>query len=181
MLQLSVVSGVTLSGVSVPNLPDLKGTDLTSRMNTPEKPPSKMPIFSSSASLLLAAVEAICVFVISANGIAAVVGSTGIVLAEGARIFHQAAIRLPLLAVATLIAVFNLWMLLNTWHLRRAPAARWRIRPLQPSQRRRIGAIAILSVVTLLLVAAELFFHHKLHGSAFASVPHTSSHFQVPS
>jgi len=150
-------------------------------MRTPEKPVNRAAIASSGASLLLAAVEAVCVFVVGANGVAALVGSSGIVLAEGARIFHQAAIRLPLLALATGVALFNLWMLLNSWRLRRAPAAQWRIRPLQAHERRRIGLIAVLS--TLLFVTAELFLHHKLHGSAFARTrpAQFSSSFQLPS
>ena len=86
----------------------------------------------------------------------------------GARLFHQAAIRLPLLALATAIALFNLWMLLNTWRLRRAPTAQWRLRPLPASKRRQIALVAALSLLTLVLVGAELFVHHKLHGSAFA-------------
>jgi hypothetical protein len=133
-------------------------------------------VASSGTSLFLATIEAVCVFVVSANGVAALVGSSGIVLAEGARVFHQAAIRLPLLALATAIALFNLWMLLNTWRLRRAATAQWRLRLLSVSERRQIAAIAVLSLLTLVFVGAELFVHHKLHGSAFAgTLPHSDS------
>jgi hypothetical protein len=137
-------------------------------MRTLEKTGDRTALVSSGASLFLATIEAVCVFVVSANGVAAVVGSSGIVLVEGARIFHEAAIRLPLLAVATLIALLNLWMLFNTWRLRRSGAAQWRIRPLQARERRRMIVIAALSVITLLFVALELFLHLRLHGSAFA-------------
>jgi len=127
-------------------------------------------VASGGVSLFLATVEAVCVFVVSANGVAALVGSSGIVLAEGARIFHQAAIRLPLLGLATVVAVFNLWMLLKVWRLRRASAAQGPMRPLATSERRQMALIAVLSTLTLLLVGAELFVHHKLHGSAFAGL-----------
>jgi hypothetical protein len=137
-------------------------------MRTPEKPDDRTALVSSGASLLLATIEAVCVFVVSANGVAALVGSSGIVLVEGARIFHEAAIRLPLLALATVIALLNLWMLFNTWRLRRSGASQWRMRPLQARERRRMMVIAALSVVTLLFVALELFLHHRLHGSAFS-------------
>jgi hypothetical protein len=152
-------------------------------MRTPEKPNDRTALLSSGASLLLATIEAVCVFVVSANGVAALVGSSGIVLVEGARIFHQPAIRLPLLALATVIALFNLWMLFNSWRLRRAQAAQWRIRPLQAPERRRMALIAALSVIALLFVAAELFLHHRLHGSAFSrTLPtHASLRFQLPS
>ena len=137
-------------------------------MQNSENVHGRIGIASSGASLFLATVEAVCVFVVSANGVAAIVGSSGIVLAESARIFHQAAIRLPLLSLATLIAVFNLWMLLKAWRLRRTSAAQGGSRPLPPSERRRIALIAVLSILTLFFVGAELFVHHKLHGSAFA-------------
>ena len=98
----------------------------------------------------------------------------------GARLFHQAAIRLPLLALATAIALFNLWMLLNTWRLRRAPTAQWRLRPLPASKRRQIALIVALSLLTLVIVGAELFVHHKLHGSAFAgTLPTQTNRYSV--
>jgi len=137
-------------------------------MRNSEQRNGRIGVASSGTSLFLATIEAVCVFVVSANGVAALVGSSGIVLAGGARLFHQAAIRLPLLALATAIALFNLWMLLNTWRLRRAPTAQWRLRPLPASKRRQIALIAALSLLTLVIVGAELFVHHKLHGSAFA-------------
>lgn len=137
-------------------------------MRTPEKLGDRTALVSSGASLLLATIEAVCLFVVSANGVAVVAGSTGIALVEGAHIFHQAAIRLPLLSVATIVALLNLWMLFNSWRLRRSGAARWRIRPLQASERRRKMLIVVLSVTALLFVALELFLHHRLHGSAFA-------------
>src|SRR5579862_7802327 len=128
-----------------PQMPNTN--DDHARMPTPERPNNQTALLSSGASLLLATIEAICVLVVSANGVAALVGSSGIVLAEGARIFYQASIRVPLLALATCIALFNLWMLFNSWRLRHAGAAQWRLRPLQPSQKRRMALIATLSVI----------------------------------
>ena len=142
-------------------------------MRNSQKLKGRIGVASSGTSLFLATIEAVCVFVVSANGVAALVGSSGIVLAGGARVFHQAAIRLPLLALATAIALLNLWMLLNTWRLRRASAAQWRLRPLPASERRQIALIAVLSFLTLVFVAAELFVHHRLHGSAFAGTLRT--------
>lgn len=120
-----------------------------------------------SGSLVLAAIEAICVFFVSANGLIVLVGGATIGLAQGAAFIHAAAIRLPILAVATLGALLNLWLLFNAWNLRRAGSAMWRIKPLTLKERRRIILIAAMSIVTL-LVASELYLHHKEHGSAFA-------------
>lgn len=123
-----------------------------------------------TGSLVLAAVEAICLFLVSANGLIVLLGGAAIGLAQGAAWIHSAAIRLPLLGLAAVGALLNLWLLANSWRLRNATSARWRKKPLLPSERRRIILIATLSVLTLLFVAAELFLHHRFHGSAFASV-----------
>jgi hypothetical protein len=112
------------------------------KMGNSEKVNGRIGVASSGTSLFLATIEAVCVFVVSANGAAALVGSSGIVVAEGARVFHQAAIRLPLLGLAIAIVLFNLWMLLNTWRLRRRPTAQWRLRPLPAAERRQIALIA---------------------------------------
>jgi hypothetical protein len=152
-------------------------------MRNSEKLNGPIGVASSGTSLFLATIEAVCVFVVSANGVAALIGSSGIVLAGGARFFHQAAIRLPLLTFATAVALFNLWTLLNTWRKRRAPAAQSRLRPLSASERRQIAVIAVLSLLTLVFVGAELFVHHRLHGSAFAGTLPTQilSRLEFPS
>ena len=125
-------------------------------------------LWLSSGSLVFAAVEAICLFLVSASALAVALGGSAIILAPAALFFHSAAIRLPILGVAGTIAVLNLLLLLNRWRLRRAPAARWRIQPLTQSERRRVLLIAVMSVLALTLIAAELYLHHKLHSSAFA-------------
>jgi len=158
----------------------LTNRTLMQKMRNSEQLNGRIGVASSGTSMFLATIEAVCVFFVSANGVAALVGSSGIVLAGGARFFHQAAIRLPLLSLATAIALFNLWMLLNTWRLRRAPTAQWRLRPLQASERRQTALIAALSLLTLGLVGAELFVHHKLHGSAFAgTLPTQTNRYSV--
>lgn len=139
-------------------------------MRNSDKTNGRIGMASSGASLFFATVEAVCVFVVGANGVAALVGSSGIVVAEGARIFHQAAIRLPLLGLATVIAVFNLWILLKAWRLRLARTAQSGMHPLAASERSQMALIAVLSILTLVIVGAELLVHRKLHGSAFACV-----------
>jgi hypothetical protein len=130
--------------------------------------PTKGQVMLGSSSLALAAIEAVCLFFVSANGIIVLLGSAAIGLAQGAAWIHTAAIRLPLLGLAAFGALLNLWLLVNAWKLRNAPSARWRKKLLLPNERRRIIFVVVLSTLTLLFVGAELFLHHKLHGSAFA-------------
>jgi hypothetical protein len=137
--------------------------------------PNKRQVLLGSGSLALAAVEAACLFFVSANGLIVMLGGAAVGLAQGAAWIHTAAIRLPLLGLAACGGLLNLWLLVNSWRLRNAPSARWRKRTLLPSERRRIILVATLSILTLLFVGSELFLHHRLHGSAFAS-----NHLRVP-
>jgi len=130
--------------------------------------PSKRQVFLGFGSLAVAAIEAVCVFLVTANGLVLLLGGASIGLVQGAVLFHSAAIRLPLLSLATLGALLNLWLLFNAWRLRRARSAQWRRRPLDGKERRRIVVVGTLSIITLLVVATELFLHHRLHGSSFA-------------
>ncbi len=137
-------------------------------VETGAEKPTKRQVFLGFGSLTLAAVEAVCLFFVTANGLVLLLGGASISLAQGAVLFHATAIRLPLLSLATLGAVLNLWLLFNAWRLRRAPSAQWRRRPLDQKERRRIVIVGALSIITLLVVATELFLHHRLHGSSFA-------------
>ncbi|MGC1903853.1 MAG: hypothetical protein WA715_08550 [Candidatus Acidiferrum sp.] len=130
---------------------------------------SKTQVMLGSGSLALAAIEAACLFFVSANGLSVLLGGAVVGLAQSSARIHTASIRLPLLGLAALGAFLNLWLLVNSWRLRNAPAARWRKKPLLPSERRRNILVAALSILTLLIVGAELFLHHRFHGSAFAS------------
>lgn len=132
--------------------------------------PGKTQVLLGSGSLALAAIEAVCLFLVSANGLIVLSGGAAIGLAQGAAWIHAAAIRLPLLGLAAFGALLNLWLLVNSWKLRNSPSARWRKKPLLPSERRRIILVATLSILALLFVATELFLHHRFHGSAFASM-----------
>jgi hypothetical protein len=130
--------------------------------------PNKKQVFLGLGLLAVAAIEAVCLFFVTANGLVLLLGGASISLAQGAVLFHSAAIRLPLLSFATLGALLNLWLLFNARRLRRASSARWRRRPLDQKERRRFVIVGTLSIITLLVVATELFLHHRLHGSSFA-------------
>jgi hypothetical protein len=132
--------------------------------------PKKTQVLLGFGSLTFAAIEAVCLFLVTANGLAVLLGGASIVLAQGVAFFHSAAIRIPLLSLATIGALLNLWLLFNAWRLRRASSAQWRRKPLEKKERRRITIVATLSILTLMFVAAELFLHHRLHGSSFARV-----------
>ena len=126
---------------------------------------SKKLAATAWGSLLLASIEAACVTFITLNGFSLLIGAGSIGLARWATYLHNIeAIRLPVLALATVGAIANILVVANGWWLRRAPAARWRYRPLTASERRRILLTLGSSAITFAIVVTELLEHKALHG-----------------
>jgi hypothetical protein len=121
-----------------------------------------------SGAVVLAALEAACVFFVGASSAALLSGGVALGALKALDAVHASWIRVPVLFVAAGAALLNLWVLARRWRLRSSPAAQWRIQPLTRGEKLRIALILSMSVLTLALVAAELFLHHKLHGSAFS-------------
>ena len=116
------------------------------------------------SSFALAAAESICVAVVGLSGLRVAIGLSSLIVAGGpATGFHREEIRIPLLALGTVGALVNLFLLWHERRLRSNPAAAWRIQPFTASQRRRRLLEFWLAVVTLLLVAAELTTHPWFH------------------
>jgi len=123
----------------------------------------RMTVIGLSA-LGMAAIEAVCSFLILVNGVATILGLGAITVAGGIVALHAESIRYPLLALATLGAMLNLFGQFNAMRLRNDPAAAWRKRSLTKKQKRRDTLVFTMSIVTLLLVASELLAHWHLHG-----------------
>ncbi len=123
----------------------------------------RLPVKRSWAVLILAFIEAVCVFTVAAAKIGILVGAAGAVLAGWAVILHRDAIRIPVLLVAMTGAGFNLYLIWKRRRLRNSPAAAWRKRPLTKQERVKTALVFWLAVVTLVLGAAEIYFHRLLH------------------
>jgi len=120
-------------------------------------------------SFALAAAESLCVAAVGLSGVRVALGFTSLLAAGAsgpASGWHREALRIPLLTIGAIGALLSLLLLWNEAKLRHNPAAAWRIRPMSPKQRRRRTLQLVLAILTLLLVAAELFthpwFHHEL-------------------
>jgi hypothetical protein len=81
----------------------------------------------------------------------------------GASWLHSEPVRLPLLALATVGSIFNLFVLRNARRLRSKPEAQWRIKPLRFRDKLRNGIVLFASVLTLIMVIAELVFHPSVY------------------
>jgi len=113
----------------------------------------------AGGSFSLALIETVCVFFLSLSKLGILIGLAAFMSAEIASPFHSDRVRVPLLGLAFAGSVANLFLLWNAQHLRNASTAAWRKRPLTSSQRRRIIFLVALSILTILLVAAEFWIH----------------------
>jgi hypothetical protein len=123
----------------------------------------QLPVKRGWAALILAFIEAVCVFTVAAAKVGILVGTVGAVLAGWAVILHRDAIRIPVLLIAMTGATFNLYLIWKRRRLRNSPAAAWRKRPLTKQERVKTALVFWLAVGTLILGALEIYFHHVLH------------------
>ena len=119
--------------------------------------------FLIGGSLLLAALQSVCTAVLTINGIRLAIGLSVFVISGSIfapiRIFHQDAIRIPMLTLAAAGAIVNLLVLAWIWRRRAEHSAQGRKRERSKSGRRSEQAQVILAVLTLMLVGLEMYSH----------------------
>jgi hypothetical protein len=144
---------------------EIKPMEVTSphRANTEEK----LIRAVGGTSFVLALLQSLCVAVLTVSGIRVAIGLTALAAASGifapARGFHQDAIRIPMLWVATIGALVNLGVIAWIRHLRARPAAQWRRRELSGKQKRSERLQIVLAFATLFLVGLEVWTHSMVH------------------
>lgn len=130
-------------------------------------------------SLAMAILQSLCTAVFVVSGFRLVIGLTALAAVSGiyapARGFHQDAIRIPMLILATVGSVVNLAVLAWIWHLRARPSARWRKREITPRQRRSERLQVALAIITLILVGLESWTHTKIHRTGTPPAMHVGS------
>jgi len=118
-------------------------------------------------SLMVALLQSLCTAVLTVSGIRVAIGLTALAAASGiyapARGWHQDAIRIPMLVLASVGAIVNLAVLGWIRHLRSRPAAQWRLREMGAKERRSERVQVLLAVVTLILVGLEVWTHPMVH------------------
>jgi len=130
---------------------------------------------SSSAStrwlnwsgFVIAVLQSACTAVMVISGVRVVIGLTALTAAAGlhtpAHGFHADIIRVPMMAIALIGSVLNLYVIWKVRHLRNRPSAQWRQKPLSPKKKRSEQLQIALSLVTLVLLAAEWITHPLVH------------------
>lgn len=119
------------------------------------------------ASFLLALLQSLCTAVFAISGVRLAIGLTALAAVSGiyapARGFHQDAIRIPMLILATIGAVVNLAVIAWIRHLRANPSAQWRRTEPTTKQRRSERLQVALAILTLIMVGLETWTHPMIH------------------
>jgi hypothetical protein len=137
----------------------------------PEASPPKMLAVNTKllnwSGIVFAVLQSACTAVIAISGVRVAIGLSALAAAAGihapAHGFHQDAIRIPMMALAFLGAVINLFVIWKVRNLRNKPAALWRQQPVTKKKVNSERFQIALSVLTLLLLAAEWITHPLVH------------------
>ena len=133
-------------------------------------PPSIAVRTAGSVGFVFALLQSLCTAVFAISGIRVAIGLTALAGATGVfaplRVFHQDAIRIPMLAIGTLLAIVNLAVLFRVWSLRRRASGNWRRRTLSTKERRSERLQLALAILTLVLVGLEVWNHSFAHRDA---------------
>jgi hypothetical protein len=121
------------------------------------------------SGFFLAFIQSVCSAFLALHGIRLLIGIGAVVLASSAwhvaERLHVNAIRVPMMLIALVAALLNLAALWQVRRLRARPASAWRQQPVTAAKRRSEVLQLVLSVATLVLLAAEWIAHFHLKGT----------------
>ena len=119
------------------------------------------------SSIVFALLQSACTAVIAISGLRVAIGLSALAAAAGihapAHGFHQDAIRIPMMVLAFLGAVLNLYVVGKVRRLRSRPAAQWRQQSVPKKKLNSERFQVALSILTLLVLAAEWITHSMVH------------------
>jgi len=116
------------------------------------------------SSLFLALVQSVCTIFVALSGLRLLLGAAAFgagigVMKFGDEKIHTDAVRIPMVIFAIAGAVFNLVALWQVRRLRGRAASAWRQKAVSRSKFASEGVQLTLSVLTLLLLAVESYYH----------------------
>jgi len=119
------------------------------------------------SAIIFTILQSACTAVIAISGLRVAIGLSALAAAAGihapAHGFHQDAIRIPMMVLAFLGAVINLFVIWKVRNLRSKPAAQWRQQPVTKKKLNSERFQIALAVLTLLLLVAEWIAHPMIH------------------
>src|SRR6266478_60415 len=119
------------------------------------------------SGIVFTVLQSACTAVIAISGLRLAIGLSALAAAAGihapAHGFHQNAIRIPMMALAFLGAIINLFVIWKVRTLRSKPASQWRQQPVTKKKLKSERFQIALAVLTLLFLAAEWITHPIIH------------------
>jgi len=119
------------------------------------------------SGFVFAILQSACTAVIAISGLRVAIGLSALAAAAGihapAHGFHQDAVRIPMMVLAFLGAVINLYVVGKVRRLRSKPAAQWRQQPVTKKKLNSERFQIALSILALILLAAEWITHPLVH------------------
>ena len=119
------------------------------------------------SSIVFAVLQSACTAVIAISGLRVAIGLSALAATAGihapARGFHQDGIRIPMMVFSLLGAALNLYVVGKVRRLRSKPASQWRQQPVPKKKLNSERFQIALSILTLLLLAAEWITHPMVH------------------
>jgi hypothetical protein len=123
--------------------------------------------WANITAVVFALLQSACTAVLAISGFRVLIGLSALAAAAGvhapAKGFHQDAIRIPMMIVALVGSLANLYSLWRVRSLRARPASQWRVQPLTAAKRRSERLQFVLAVLTLVLLVAEWVTHTMMH------------------
>ncbi|SFS12950.1 hypothetical protein SAMN05421771_2210 [Granulicella pectinivorans] len=123
----------------------------------------------SLTSIVFIVLQSACTFVMAVSGVRVIIGLSALAAAAGlhrpAWGFHRDAVRIPMMIVALLGSLINLYVLWRVRSLRTRSSSQWRIAPITTKQKWSERLQITLAIITLILVAAEYTTHLIIHGA----------------
>jgi hypothetical protein len=136
------------------------------RSDATESLSSRLKVLGWSG-IVFAILQSACTAVIAFSGVRVAIGLSALAAAAGihapATGFHQDAIRIPMMLFALFGSLINLLVIWKIRSLRSKPASQWRQKPISAKKLNSERLQITLSIVTLVLLAAEWITHPMIH------------------
>jgi hypothetical protein len=125
----------------------------------------------SWSSFVFALLQSLCTAVLTVSGVRVVIGVGALAAAAGTDAppsgWHRDAIRIPMLTLALVGTLINLYVLWRVRRLRNRPASQWRVQSPTAKELRSERWQFVLAVVTLVLLGLEWWTHQVVHHSHY--------------
>jgi hypothetical protein len=119
------------------------------------------------SGIAFAILQSACTAVIAVSGVRVAIGLGALAAAAGihapATGFHQDAIRIPMMLFALFGSLINLFVIWKIRSLRSKSASQWRRKPVPAKKLNSERLQVVLSILTLVLLAAEWILHPMMH------------------